>query len=307
MAELADHLDVDARTVRRYVNHLIDLDVPVETVRGRYGGYRLGSGYRLPPLMFSDDEALAVLLGLIAGQRTGLTAAAATASETASAKIRRVLPARLAERLTTVLESLSFTEPSGETIAPAASVLLAVTDAARHHRPVSIRYTDRRGHHSRRVLHPRGVVAHDGRWYVTGADPDAGADRTFRLDRITDARALAGSFEPTDETDPAQSLLAGFATAAYRYDVALRINATITRIRGRLPAAIATVEAIDPASDPAGERWHRVAIRAERLDWIPPILAALDRPFVIDGPEELRSLVTQFAGRFADRAGFHCT
>src|SRR5262245_7830700 len=71
MAELSDRLGVDPRTVRRYVGHLIDLDVPVESVRGRYGGYRLAAGYRLPSLMLSDDEALAVLLGLIAGRRGG--------------------------------------------------------------------------------------------------------------------------------------------------------------------------------------------------------------------------------------------
>ena len=76
VAELAGRLGVDERTVRRYVDHLADLDVPVESVRGRYGGYRLAAGYRLPPLMLSDEEALAVLLGLIAGRRTGLATTA---------------------------------------------------------------------------------------------------------------------------------------------------------------------------------------------------------------------------------------
>src|SRR5580658_4949231 len=96
VAELADRLGVDERTVRRYAEHLIDLDVPVESVRGRYGGYRLGPGYRLPPLMLTDDEALAVLLGLAVGRRAGLVTTAGTAAETAAAKIRRVLPERLA-------------------------------------------------------------------------------------------------------------------------------------------------------------------------------------------------------------------
>ena len=73
VAELADRLGVEGRTVRRYVDQLIELDVPVESVRGRYGGYRLAPGYRLPPLMLSDDEALAVVLGLVAGRRAGLT------------------------------------------------------------------------------------------------------------------------------------------------------------------------------------------------------------------------------------------
>src|ERR1017187_4274407 len=80
VADLAGRLDVDERTVRRYVDHLLDLDIPVRSVRGRYGGYRLAPGYRMPPLMFTDDEALAVLLGLVAGRRAGATSATAMES-----------------------------------------------------------------------------------------------------------------------------------------------------------------------------------------------------------------------------------
>ncbi|QMU70024.1 YafY family protein [Streptacidiphilus sp. P02-A3a] len=314
MAELADRLGVDGRTVRRYVDQLVELEVPVEAVRGRYGGYRLAPGYRLPPLMLSDDEAIAVLLGLVAGSRTGLTTAAATAGETAAAKIRRVLPRRLAGRLEAVLESLAFTQPPGESAAPDAAVLLTVADAVRHHRPVSIRYTDRQDRRSERTLHPYGLVAHAGRWYVTGHDPAAGEERSFRLDRIADARALPGSFEAPAEPDPAQRLLSGFATADYRYRVRLRIHATADQVRARLPAAVASVHDLDPDpdpdldpdldpdADPAAERWLRVELRAERLDWLPPLLAALDRPFLIDQPAELRTLVQEFAARLSARA-----
>jgi predicted DNA-binding transcriptional regulator YafY len=295
MAELADRLGVDGRTVRRYVDHLIDLDVPVESVRGRYGGYRLGPGYRMPPLMLSDDEALAVLLGLVAGRRTGLMTAAGTASETAAAKIRRVLPERLAGRLGTVLESLAFTASPGEFTAPQTPVLLAVADAVRHHRPVSIRYAGRR---SERTLHPYGLVAHSGRWYVTGVDPDIGEDRTFRLDRITDARTLPGSFEPPTDVDPAQRVLSGLAQTPYRHEVTLRIQATAEQIHARLPASVATIE-----QAPSAEGWLRVDLRAERLDWLPPVLASLDRPFVIERPAELRDLVRALADRLATWAG----
>src|SRR6185437_14051210 len=112
----------------RYVDHLLDLDVPVESVRGRYGGYRLAAGYRMPPLMLSDDEALAVLLGLTAGRRTGLLTATGTASETAAAKIRRVLPERLARRLDALLGSLAFTAPPASAEAADSAVLLSVAD-----------------------------------------------------------------------------------------------------------------------------------------------------------------------------------
>ena len=307
VAELAERLGVDGRTVRRYVDQLIDLDVPVEAVRGRYGGYRLSPGYRLPPLMLSDDEALAVLLGLVAGRRAGLTTTVATASETAAAKIRRVLPERLARRLDTVLESLAFTAPPGEFANPDAEVLLTVADAVRHRRPISISYTDREGRRSERPLHAYGIVAHSGRWYVTGTDPGIGEDRTFRLDRIAGARTLPGSFEAPAGLDPAQRVLSGFATAEYRYEVVLRIHGTVDQVRARLPASVASLADVEePAlgadADPATERWLRVELRAERLDWLPPVLASLDRPFVIERPDELRDLVGALAERLASCA-----
>lgn len=304
VAELADRLGVEGRTVRRYVNQLIDLDVPVESVRGRYGGYRLAPGYRLPPLMLSDDEALAVLLGLAVGRRAGLTTREHTASETASAKIRRVLPQRIARRLDALLEALAFTDRPGEFDTPDAAVLLAVADAVRHRRPVSIRYTDRDGRGSERTLHAYGIVAHSGRWYVTGKDARIGEDRTFRLDRIADARTLPGSFEVPVGPDPAQRVVSGFATAEYRHEVTLRIHGTVDQIRARLPAGVASLEEHAPAAgeDPAAERWLRVELRAERLDWLPPALAALNRPFVIERPDELRDLVAAFADRLASYA-----
>jgi predicted DNA-binding transcriptional regulator YafY len=304
VAELADRLQVDERTVRRYVDHLIDLDVPVESVRGRYGGYRLGPGYRIPPLMLSDDEALAVLLGLIAGRRAGLLTVTGTASETATAKIRRVLPERLTRRLDAVLSSLAFTAPPGETAAPESAVLLSIADAIRNHRPLSIRYTAGDGRRSARTLHPYGLVVHSGRWYVTGADAEIGEDRTFRLDRIADARTRPGSFEPPVEQDPAQRILSGFAEAPYRHEVTLRIQGTAEQIRARLPASVAIVAEPPTAGRAAAQTgpWLRVELRVERLDWLPQVLASLDRPFAIERPDELRGLVAALAGRLAASA-----
>ena len=181
VAELADRLGVDERTVRRYVDHLLDLDMPVESVRGRYGGYRLAPGYRMPPLMLSDDEALAVLLGLAAGRRTGLVTTTGTASETAAAKIRRVLPGRLARRLDAVLGSLAFTAAPGRAPAPDAGVLLSIADAVRHHRPVSIRYTAGDGRAQRahpapvRARRPLRPLVRDGRGSRHRRGPDVPA------------------------------------------------------------------------------------------------------------------------------------
>lgn len=331
VAELADRLGVDGRTVRRYVQHLGDLDIPVESVRGRYGGYRLAAGHRLPPLMLDDDEALAVLLGLIAGRRAGLTTAMSTAGETAAAKIRRVLPGSLARRLQSVLDSLYFTDVPGRsdqpgrsprgagaggpggTIAPDAGILLTVADASRQHRPVAIRYGTA---DSERTVHPYGIVGHADRWYVAAMDAGIGQERTFRLDRITSARALPGRFDPPDDADPAQRVLSGFATAAYRHEVTVWIRGTVEQVRARLPASVATIE--PPAGNPArarepehdqeagadarSEAWLRVDLRVQRLDWLPPALASLDLPFEIERPAELRELVLALAERLAARA-----
>ncbi|MFD8704818.1 helix-turn-helix transcriptional regulator [Kitasatospora sp. NPDC059648] len=312
VAELAERLGVEGRTVRRYVNHLIELDVPVETVRGRYGGYRLAPGYRLPPLMLGDDEALAVLLGLLAARRTPLTAAQRTANETATAKIRRVLPRPTARRLDALQDTLAHTRPPGpngtaESGTPDADVLLTAADAARHRRPLAIRYTDRDNRPSERTLHPHGIVNHADRWYLTGTDTRLGEDRTFRLDRVTDARILPGTFqEPVGPAapDPAQRLLTGFATADYRHRVTLRIHAAPEHIRAHLPATVAELTETEPGPPPAGgapgqQRWLRVELRAQHLDWLPPVLAALDRPFTIERPDELRGLVTALADRLA--------
>ncbi|OON81291.1 helix-turn-helix transcriptional regulator [Streptomyces tsukubensis] len=302
--ELAGRLDVDERTVRRYVSHLIDLDVPVESVRGRHGGYRLAPGYRVPPLMLSDDEALAVLLGLVAGRRAGLTTAMGTAGETATAKIRRVLPERLRHRLDAVLGSLAFTTPPGEAVAPESWILLPIADAVSHHRPISVRYTAADGRRSARTLHPYGLVAHSGKWYMTAADPTAGQDRMFRLDRITGVRTLSGSFEPPEGPDPAERVLTGLATVPYRHEVTLRVQGTADYIHARLPAGVAIVEELPSPGDaaPEPERWSRVDLRVERLDWLPAVLASLDRPFVIERPDELRGLVEALAEQLAHSA-----
>jgi predicted DNA-binding transcriptional regulator YafY len=303
VAELADRLQVDERTVRRYAGHLVDLDVPVESVRGRYGGYRLGRGYRLPPLMLGEDEALAVVLGLVSGRASGSLAPAGTAGETALAKIRRVLPRQLAERLDGVLGTVAVTGDGG-TPPPDGGVLLPLADAVRHHRPVAVGYADRTGRRTDRVLHPHGIVVHAGRWYVTGADPAAGETRTLRLDRITSARTLPGSFEPPAVRDTADDVVSRFATAGYRHQVTVHVDATLEHLRSRLPATLAVVTESGtsaPDADPQ-ERWWRVEMRVEDLGWLPGVLAALDRPFWIERPAQLRDLVGALADRLAASA-----
>lgn len=297
VAELAARLGVDERTVRRYITHLTDLDIPVRSVRGRYGGYRLAPGYRMPPLMLTDEEALAVLLGLVAGRRAGLVTTSVAAAESAAAKLQRVLPEALGRRLDALLQTAEFTLRPRPAIAPETEVLLLLAEAARDRRPVAISYAASDGRRSERTVHPYGIVAHSGRWYVTGADSASGQIRTFRLDRILSSEMLASTFDIPKGFDPAAHVLSGIAETPYRHEISLRVQGPAEQVQAQFPAGIATVHDLP---DAAG--WVRVQMRAERLNWVPGVLAGLSLPFIIERPDSLRDLVRSLAEQLAAAA-----
>ncbi len=291
--DLAQRLDVDERTVRRYAEHLLDLDVPVESVRGRYGGYRLAPGFRMPPLMLTEEEALAVLLGLVASHRAGLATTSRAAAEAAAAKVRRVLPKTLAARLDALFAITDFTAPERATTAPETSVMLLLAEAARRHRPAVIAYTDRDGRRSERTVHPYGLVAHSGRWYVTGPDSASGELRTFRLDRITQVRLAQGTFTVPDGFRPADVVRASLAGTPWHHEVAIAVQGTAEEVHRRLPSGIATVE----PDARHGAEWVLVRLRAQRLDWLPGVLAELGLPFLVQEPAELRDVIRAWTHR----------
>lgn len=286
MAELAERLDVDERTVRRYVANLVELDIPIESVRGRYGGYRMARGGRVPPLMLADEEAVAVALSLLQAQATadGKT----TAARTALAKIQRSLPPDAARRVEAVLSTAVVGTPAAPEETPDPGILLTIADAVRSRRALELRYRDAAEELSRRTLHPHALITRAGRWYVVGLDVARDERRTFRVDRVRTARALPGTFAaPPHSADAAADLEEGFARARYRWHVVLRIRGTVERIRAHLPE---TVAILTPFGDDA-EPWVRAEINAERLDWLPAVIGALEGATVIDEPEELRRLV----------------
>lgn len=296
VAALAARLGVDERTVRRYVAQLLEMQVPIATIRGRHGGYRLAPGYRMPPLMLTDEEALAVLFGLVAGQRTGLTADR-EANESAAAKVRRVLPRATGRRLAALLANTELTAPARQAVGAGTPIMLLLAEAARDRQPVAIAYTGRDGRESDRTILPYGIVAHSGRWYVTGHDSRSGQVRTFRLDRIARPTVRPGSFNVPPGFDPTAAVLESLAATPWRHEVSIRVHGDADRVRAGFPAGIATVE---PLAELVG--WTRVRMRAERLDWIPALLAGLDLDFVIERPDELRALVDALAERLRSRA-----
>jgi predicted DNA-binding transcriptional regulator YafY len=297
LRELSDRLGVDERTVRRYIDHLLDLDVPVESVRGRYGGYRLAPGYRLPPLMFTDDEALVVLLGLVGTRRAALQPDTAVAVESATAKVQRVLPRALASRLDALVAAISYADQGRNPTTPETGVLLTVAEAAVQRRPLAITYRDKNDRSTERVLEPYGVVALRGRWYATGLDSRSGQVRSFRLDRVAHAIVQEGQFLVPREFDPAAQVVEAVSGASYQHAVSVRVQGSEREVRMRMPGSIAVIEPVD--SEPG---WVRVRWRAERLDWVPSVLAGLDRRFVIEEPDELRERVRTLAGQLVSWA-----
>jgi len=289
VARLAERLGVDERTVRRYASHLADLGIPVEARRGRYGGYRLAPGYKLPPLMLTDDEAVAVVLGLVAGRRAGLVTAAGEAPESALAKVRRVLPAVLARRIDSLLSTAQLTSPGRPAAPPGSEVLLTLASAARERHPVAIDYTAWSGRSTRRVLSPYGLVFHSGRWYVTGHDSVTDALRTFRLDRVASAESIEGSFEVPADFDPTGHVLAGLASVPYAHEVVVVLEASLAEARRRIPRVVGEL-----AETPGGVR---LTARAERLDGAAQLLASLPWPFRVERPDQLRDELRALAAR----------
>ncbi|MGT2426338.1 helix-turn-helix transcriptional regulator [Amnibacterium kyonggiense] len=292
-ADLASRLEVDERTVRRYVAHLLDLDVPVETVRGRHGGFRIAAGSRLPPLMLTDEEAVAVVLGLGGVARTGPSTAVRTAAETATAKLGRVLPARLAARAPG-LGDVRSTAPSRPATEASAEAIATATTGARERRLLRIR---RSGTTTTRTLLPWGVVEHDGRWYVTGLDSASDAVRTFRIDRLERIELGEGRFVPPSDADPVREVLAALAGTPRAFSVRVAVEAGEDRIRRSLPASIAVLEPL-----PGEDGWTRVSLEAARLDWVAGVLALLDAPFRVEQPAALREEVRRLADRLRARA-----
>lgn len=295
--EIAAQLGVDLRTVRRYVTKLEELGIPVEAVRGRAGGYRLRPGARIPPLLLSEAQASALVLGLLAARRAGLTTAEPAIEETL-AKLRRVLPAELRERLRALEDALGFTRPAPAHAPspPATTVVLALADAIGRARRVEVSYETGAGERSTRQLDPYGLVAHDGRWYLSAHDHGRDALRALRVDRVGHVRLLRRAAPPPAGFDPAAHVARTLARVPWRWRVEVIVAAPAEQLRRWLPPTAAELE---PCDDGAATR---LLANAERLDGMARLLASLGAPLTVVEPEELRDELAALARSLADSA-----
>jgi predicted DNA-binding transcriptional regulator YafY len=292
-AELAERLEVSERTVQRYIARLQDLCIPVESTRGIGGAYRLKSGFRLPPMMFTDEEAFALTLGLRALRNLGL-AAFAPATEGAAAKLGRVLPDSLRESANSVEEVVSV-EPGPWVISTSAESLIRVCTAVRTRHCVAFDYQKHDRTSSHRQVEPYGIVHVDGRWYMVGQCRLRQAVRTFRFDRISGLELAEQTFERPAGFDAKQYLEGSMPFVETGFSIEVRLSLPFERARCLFS-------------------WHRVKMEDDNgctlikcaranLEPFAAMLLTLGCSIEVRQPPELKLAFDRLADRAAQAAG----
>jgi predicted DNA-binding transcriptional regulator YafY len=292
-ADLAARLEVTERTVRRDVGRLRDLGYPVHASRGTYGGYRLGAGAAMPPLLLDDDEAVAVAVGLRTAARSPVTGIEET-SVRALAKLEQVLPSRLRRRVSAVAEYTVPVPP--DTPAPAVdpAVLTTLASACRDHQRLRFDYRSHDGTSTIRSAEPHRLVTWGRRWYLVAWDTERGDWRTFRVDRIAPRTPAGSRFKPRDLPeggDVAAYVARGVSSAAFRFRARVTVHAPADVVAARINPAVGVVEAID-------DRSCVLATGADSVQTVAVYLGLLDLDFDVSEPPELVARLRILADRY---------
>lgn len=290
--ELAERLGVTTRSVRRDVGRLRALGYPVNADQGVGGGYRLGAGLALPPLLLDDEEAVAtaVSLRLAAG---GTVAGASEAAVRTLAKLDQVLPARLRAEVRALHGAISVLD--GGRVEVDADTLLTLARATRDHVRVRLSYVDRDGAATERRVEPYGLVATGRRWYLMCFDLDRDDWRSLRLDRIAAVESGTWRFAPRDHPDPAAYVQRAVTSDVYRHQAVAKVHAAGAVVRAQVPPSVVMVEDVDE---------HTCLLRSggDHLGFLALHLGVLGHEFEVLDPPELRAEVAAVAERLA-RAG----
>jgi len=288
-AELSRRVEVDRRTLRRYIAMLEEMGIPITTEQGRYGGYRLVPGYKLPPMMFTDEEAQALSLGLIAARGLGL-ADAAPAIESVQAKLDRVLPSAPKKTIAALRESVALQTGDARTSADA-RLLRILSETAQARVTAGLRYRAADGTLTSRDFDVYGLVFRSGRWYVVGHCHLRQGLRTLRLDRVAHGEATTRPFERPDGFDAGEYLTRALSTLPRAVPVEVFLRTDIAAARRELPTTLGLAEPCEGGVLLRGS--------ADELDWYARELMRLPFPFAIRSPVELRRTVVRIAREVA--------
>ncbi|MFN8193918.1 MAG: YafY family protein [Nocardioidaceae bacterium] len=273
--ELAERLGVTTRSIRRDVVRLRDLGYPVNAAQGTGGGYQLGAGRALPPLLLDDDEAVAIAVSLRLAA-TSVSGASDAAVRTL-AKLDQVLPPQL-RRSIRALQDATDSLP-GPTSGVDGEALLTLARACRDLVRARFAYAARDGVASERTVEPVRLVTAGQRWYLMAWDTDRDDWRTFRVDRMSQVRSTTWRFALREHPDPVAFVQGAVSAAPYRFTARAVVRAPAAVVRKQLPARSAVVTALDAAS-------CEVTAGGDSLTWIALYLASLGHELrVVDPPE----------------------
>ena len=291
--ELAERLEVSPRSVRRYVTMLQDLGIPVESRPGRHGGYQLRPGFKLPPLMLTNDEALTVTLGLQMISRLGLASTHPSAIG-ALAKIDRILPENVRTEVRAVEDTLVFDDPP-PAHSTATDLVVTISTAVQARQRIWIRYASPKGD-TARTIDPYGIIFRDGTWYLVGWCHLRSDTRIFRLDRILRYRRLAIQFQQPSPADTRASVLETLERRFGGAEVQVMLKTTIDEARHWVPAVMGTLQETNEGV--------LMTCNTGSIEWMAAFLACTRCPIEIHRPAELMAELERMSQRIA-RIEYH--
>ncbi|WP_406075904.1 helix-turn-helix transcriptional regulator [Micromonospora sp. NBC_01638] len=294
-AELADRLAVTTRTVRTDVERLRVLGYQIESHPGVAGGYRLGAGSALPPLLLDDDEAVAVAVGLRAAAGGSVTGIEET-SLRALAKLEQSLPSRLRHRVDALRTATVSAAGGGPTVD--ADTLTTVSTAVHRRERLRFDYAGHDGTATVRDVEPYRLVYTGRRWYLLGWDTDRADWRTFRADRIRPRVPTGPRFAPREPPggDAVAHVLRGVGSTAWPHPARVRLHASAETMAQRIPSTAGLLEAID-------QRACLLHTGGESLGNLAAFLGTLEVDFDVLDPPELCAVIRGVAARFGRAAG----
>jgi predicted DNA-binding transcriptional regulator YafY len=289
---LADKLGVSERAARRYVGILREAGIPIDSVRGPYGGYRVGRGLRLPPLMFSATEALGLVMAVLDGHHDAGDPTDPVGS--ALGKIVRALPEPVAAQAEAVRRATA-PAPDRAAVRPDPATTTTLVQACSNRRRVRVDYRSEAGSEWLVEVDPWAVVVRHGRWYLLCRTHPKGARRAYRVDRVRGVEVLDVTFSPPADLDPVAMLEENLA-AGWEYDVEIVVDAPVEVVGRCVPRTLGRLEPLDAETS-------RLVGSTSNPWWYAEQLAAVPASYRIVGGPELRGAARAVGRRMLAAAG----
>jgi predicted DNA-binding transcriptional regulator YafY len=283
--ELAASLGVTERAARRYIGILREAGIPVESTRGPYGGYRLGRRTRLPPIVFTEPEALGLVMAVLDSRPASPDDLVGTALD----KVIRALPENIGRQAAALREHASAA-PDRYSARPDSTTTSALVAAIATRRRVRVSYRSESGREWEAEVDPWAVVVRYGRWYLLCHSHTAGALRTYRIDRIRAIQQTGEGFEPPDDLDPVAAVEANLGTG-WEYPTRVVFAAPLVEVARWIRPPMGRLEPLGDGCVLVGSTSNPPMYAQEWLSTVP-------LPFRVEGGPELRAAVATVVSRF---------